>query len=247
MATDSGTNSPDPLSAITGITSLLGLGAKIAGTAGSVGVSQQMAQLGVQEGQLGMQQAAIGGAQAQAGLAYSQRQVGLETTKTQEELQIEAKKRQYMELTAGRQSMENLRNVQKAAAMGKAASVNQGAQFTSGAGGGQSQVAAEGAWQGLGLSQSLQMGEETFDINALISQNKIDQANAKLGYQTQVAGFQTSLTGIQSQQSMIKSQESILKGQQATYSGVSSIGGDIMSAAPSIAKLATTLGPLLLL
>lgn len=85
-------------------------------------------------------------------------------------------KRQQMELTSNRQSMENLRKTQQSLAVSQAAAVNQGAQFGSGAAGGKAQIKSSGATNELGFSQNLQFGEAQFNIDNQIDQQKIRQA-----------------------------------------------------------------------
>lgn len=98
--------------------------------------------------------------------------------------QVEEKHRTAMELDARRKQLENLRQVQRASSLGLAASVNQGSQFSSGAAGGQSQVASQGAWNSTGISQNLQIGEDIFGLNSQISTQKIAMANAQQNMQT---------------------------------------------------------------
>lgn len=95
------------------------------------------------------------------------------------EIQVNEQRRQQMQLNYQRQNMENLRNVQKAQAMGKAAAVQGGAQFGSGLAGGQAQEAAQGAGTTRDLSQNFQIGNKMFDLDNQIDQQKIAKANAE--------------------------------------------------------------------
>lgn len=90
--------------------------------------------------------------------------------------QEEAQRRQYMEMDFRRRSVENLRKTQQMAALSQATSTNQGAQFGSGAAAGQGNVRSEGAWNAQGLSGSVEIGRNIFDLNAQISQQRILQA-----------------------------------------------------------------------
>jgi hypothetical protein len=95
------------------------------------------------------------------------------------EQQVNEQRRQQMNLTYQRQSIENLRNVQKAQASGLAAATNQGAQFGSGLQGGRSQEAAQGAWTMESLSQNFQIGNQMFNLDNQINQQKILKAQAE--------------------------------------------------------------------
>lgn len=221
----------DPLSAIMGITSLVGLGFKIAGTASQVGAVTQTAS---QLTSLGYMKAGIGAQEAGASAAYSGVQTGQEIQQIGYQQQIEQQKRVMMELSAQRQGLENLRQTQRQAAYGRAAATNQGAGYGSGEAGGQGQVAAEGGYNALGLSNSLEVGRNTFDINALISGNRVSQAQSKLAFQTQLAGFQTQMSNLQGYESAVKAQGTV---DQANAQATSAIGNDIMSAAAPFSRL----------
>lgn len=91
---------------------------------------------------------------------------------------VEEQRRQTMELDAHRKQIENLRNVQRAKALGLTAATAQGAQFSSGYAGGQAQVEGQGNWNMLGVNQNLLIGRNVFDLNSQISQQKILMAQA---------------------------------------------------------------------
>ena len=95
------------------------------------------------------------------------------------EMGVNEQRRQQMTLNFRRQSIENLRNVQKAQAAGLAAATQGGAQFGSGLAGGKSQEAAQGAWNMENLSQNFQIGNNIFDLDNQIDQQKINKANAE--------------------------------------------------------------------
>ena len=112
--------------------------------------------------------------------AKAQSQVYQSDVKTaQLEQQVNEQRRQQMNLNYQRQSIENLRNVQKAQAAGLAAATEGGAQFGSGLAGGRSQEAAQGAWNAESLSQNFQIGNKMFDLDNQIDQQKINKANAE--------------------------------------------------------------------
>lgn len=221
----------DPISAILGVTSLVGLGFKIAGTTSQVGAAQATAS---QLTTLGYAKAGVGAQEARASAQYSGVQTGQQVQQIGYEQQVEQQRRVMMELSHQRQSMENLRQTQKMASYGKAAAANQGALQTSGYGGGQAQTEAEGGYNALGLSNSLETGRNVFDLNALISGNRISQAYSKLAFNTQQAGFQTQLSNIGGMESAARAQGAAAA---ATAQGESSFGSDLMSAAGPMSKL----------
>jgi hypothetical protein len=109
------------------------------------------------------------------------------------EMQVNAQRQQQMTLNFQRQSIENLRNVQKTQAQGMAAAVAGGAQFGSGAKGGQAQAAAQGAWTMESLSQNFQIGQKMFALDNQIDQQKIAKAQAET--QANTAAGWTSIGG----------------------------------------------------
>lgn len=95
-----------------------------------------------------------------------------------DEMQQDQVRRTGMELDANRKSMEQLRNTQRMRAMATNAAVGEGAQFGSGLQGGLSGVSAQGDVNMLGIRQNLSLGENMFDLNAKISQQKMNIADA---------------------------------------------------------------------
>lgn len=85
-------------------------------------------------------------------------------------------RQQYVNMQAQRSQIQNVRNTQRAQAQGLTASVSQGAQFGSGAAGGQAQASAAGAWNAEGISQSLISANRIFGIDY-----QIDQLKGQLG------------------------------------------------------------------
>lgn len=100
--------------------------------------------------------------EAQKQAALSQQKFGLET-------QVNAQRKQAMELSANRQQMENYRNIQRARAQGTNAAVTQNAQLGSGLAGGNAQASDQGYFNSLGISQNLQIGRNIFGLNDQIS------------------------------------------------------------------------------
>lgn len=94
------------------------------------------------------------------------------------EMQQDKLRRTGMELDANRKSMENLRNMQRMRAMATNSAVSQGAQFGSGLQGGLAGISGQGGVNQLGINQNLELGEGMFDLNAKISQQKMNIADA---------------------------------------------------------------------
>jgi hypothetical protein len=113
-----------------------------------------------------------------SGMQAASQQSQLSIAQVGHEEQIEQLKQQQMHLQSQRQSVQNLRDVQQAQAMGKAAAANAGALFGSGLAGGQSQEAAKGGWNAENLSQNLQIGDQIFSQDYSIDALKIQQAQA---------------------------------------------------------------------
>lgn len=129
------------------------------------------------------------------------------------EQQINAQRQQQMILNSKRQSVENLRNVQKAQSLGKSAAANQGALFGSGYAGGQASDASKGAFNAENISQNLQIGENIF-------------------------GLQNQISAAQIRESQLESSAASAGGLAGLFSGAAGIGGAIMKAAPELAALA---------
>lgn len=100
------------------------------------------------------------------------------------EQQVQDKRQQAMELAAKRQEAEIYRNQQKYRAMGLQAAVSQGASFGSGIQGAYGQFSGQTGVNLLGVTQNLEIGEQTFALNKQISQQKIAMANAGMDSQT---------------------------------------------------------------
>jgi hypothetical protein len=98
---------------------------------------------------------------------------------TQLEMQADQQRRQAMELSAQRSSLEVTRNAQRARSMGTESAVVGGSQLGSGLAGGLSQIQGQATTNQLGISQNLQIGRNIFDINQNISAARIAESNAK--------------------------------------------------------------------
>lgn len=128
------------------------------------------------------------------------------------DMQVNQQRRQMMVLANQRQQIENLRNVQKTRSVGMAAGVNAGAQFGSGLAGAQSAESSKGAYNALGFSQSLEIGKNIFGLEDQISKQKIAYAQNE-------------------------SAANSAKGMSSMFSGASSMGLDLLKAAPMLAML----------
>lgn len=117
-----------------------------------------------------------------------------------DEMQQDQVRRSGMELDANRKSMEQLRNTQRMRAMATNNAVNQGAQFGSGLQGGLAGISGQSTTNQLGISQNLSLGEHMFDLNALISQQKmkISDANSKIATSQAISSLGKSLGGAMS-------------------------------------------------
>lgn len=122
---------------------------------------------------IGMQAyGAFSGASAAKDKANAEKQIA------SDEMQQDQVRRSGMELDANRKSMEQLRNNQRMRAMATNSAVNQGAQFGSGLQGGLAGISGQSNTNQLGISQNLSLGENMFDLNAKISQQKMNIADA---------------------------------------------------------------------
>lgn len=95
------------------------------------------------------------------------------------EMQADQQRRNAMEISARRQMLQTKRTAQQAGAIALSSAVNQGAQFSSSAQGGQQGVTSQGNYANLGVSQNLQIGENLFNINSEISGAKLTEAEAE--------------------------------------------------------------------
>lgn len=109
----------------------------------------------------------LGQSSAESQKAAAQQQI------TQYEMQQDTVRRKSMELSAQRQSMEVLRNAQRARSLALNNATSQGAQFGSGLQGGYGQVSGGANWNLSGIDKNLSFGEQMFDLNSQINQQKL--------------------------------------------------------------------------
>lgn len=105
----------------------------------------------------------------------------------QTEMQVNGQKRQQMVLQSRRQQLENIRNVQRARAQGLNTATNQGAQFGSGLAGGQAQASDQGNVNALGFSQNLEIGQNIFNLDDKLDQQKMQLADVQSSANTYAA------------------------------------------------------------
>lgn len=94
------------------------------------------------------------------------------------EQQADNIRRRAMEVSAQRQQIEVLRNAQRARSVALNNATTQGAQFGSGLQGGYGQITGAANWNISGINQSLGFGEQMFNTNALINQQKMSIASS---------------------------------------------------------------------
>ena len=94
-----------------------------------------------------------------------------------DEEKVNQQREYMMELTARRQSMQNLRDLQQKNALGLAAATNQGAQFGTGLQGAYGQQSGEAGRNALNISQNLGIGRNIFGLDTDISQQKMGIAS----------------------------------------------------------------------
>jgi hypothetical protein len=118
---------------------------------------------------------------AGAGLSFAgaQGMSGAAGAIAQLEMQLEAQRKQAMELDARRRRLEVIRNQQQARSVALTNANSQGAALGSGLQGGYGQISGQSNNNLLGINQQLTLGENMFNINAGISQQRLDMA----GYQ----------------------------------------------------------------
>lgn len=156
-----------------GIMDLLG-GAASGAAAGSV-VPGVGTAIGAGVGLIGMGLQMYGASQSYDA-AQKQNQSQQDMIKT--EMQQDQLRRTAMEVQSKRQQMEVLRNTQRARSLALNSATSQGAQQGSGLQGGYGQIAGQSGTNMLGINQNLQSGEQMFDLNAQLSQQKIAYAQA---------------------------------------------------------------------
>lgn len=121
-------------------------------------------------------------------------------------------RQQQMYLNTQRQSLQNVRNFQRARAAGLTAAVSGGAQFGSGLAGAYGQQSGQAQTNMLGINQNYQIGSNLFGLSE-------DEAGNKMN----IANLQTQLAGLQ--------------GQAAIWQGVSGAGGGLLQGAKAFGSL----------
>jgi hypothetical protein len=113
-----------------------------------------------------------------------------------EQREIEATKRQAMEVDARRQQLEIIRNQQRGRALGLTTATSQGAGKGSGLQGGYGQISGQTGVNLLGVQQNLQAGRDIFDSNSSISDFNSQMADLTYNYAVQQAGTQTAKSNL---------------------------------------------------
>lgn len=113
------------------------------------------------------------------------------------EQQSEGQRKNAMELSAHRQSMEALRVNQRMRSMALNNATGQGAQFGSGLQGGEAQIQGQSEVNLLGINQNLEIGENLFNINAQKSQQQLllAAANSKSATGNAISGMGKAVAG----------------------------------------------------
>lgn len=115
--------------------------------------------------------------------AYEKYDAAKQTAQSQEniaglETQQDAVRRQAMEIQARRQQLEVLRVQQRTRSVAESNATNQGAQLGSGLQGGYGQISGMTGNNLTGIRENLAAGENMFDLNAQISQQRIQIARS---------------------------------------------------------------------
>lgn len=130
--------------------------------------------LGIQAVGLGMQ---IFGGNKQSQISAEMAKVSKD--EAMHEKNINNLKAKQMELEASRTQLQNIRNIQRARAMGIASAVNQGANKGSGLQGGLASISDQGIFNMLGVNQALSTGRGINAENNFISDDKMKMADLK--------------------------------------------------------------------
>jgi len=175
---------------------------------------------------------------------------------------IEATKRQAMEVDARRQQLEIIRNQQRGRALGLTTATSQGASKGSGLQGGYGQISGQTGVNLLGVQQNLQAGRAIFDANSNISDlnsqmadltynyavqqaaTQTAKSNLAYGYAQSNAAFQTRQADVQTLNSQGAGQVALGQGQMQLGSSQMALGGQLFSAGPSIFSAGTNFNQL---
>lgn len=179
-----------------------------------------------------------------------------------QEKNIEATKRQAMELDAKRQQLEIIRGQQRARSLGLTGATASGSSKGSGLQGGYGQISGQTGVNLLGVQQSLQSGENVYDANANITalnyqnselsnlyniqqaQNQSAKAQLTYGLAQANAGYQTRQADVQTLNSQGAGQVAIGGGYVQAGNSQASLGQSLFSAGPSIFSMGTNIDKL---
>jgi hypothetical protein len=194
----------------------------------------------------GSQVQAIAAQQAAEGAQTQVRGAAAQNAATKEitglEQQTEAQRFAAMELDARRQSLEAIRQGQRARALGLTSATQQGAGYGSGLQGGYGQISGQTNQNLLGIGQNLEIGRNIFGINSQITQQRLayaaggDIINEGQGAIARSQGLSAIGSGIIAQGGGVVAQGA---GQVGFGQGLSSLGGAFVQAAPTVANLGT--------
>lgn len=126
------------------------------------------------------------GGNEQANIAKQEAQVSQD--EIAQEQKVNDQRQQAMELSAHRQQLEIVRNTQRQRALGLASATSKGAQYGSGMPGGQADTTNQGVFAFQGVSQNLQIGENIFGLDKLISGDK-SQMSALQGQMAEAGNY----------------------------------------------------------
>ncbi len=195
-------------------------------------------------------------------IAASTASLGINQGLVGQQKNIEATKRQAMEVDARRQQLEIIRNQQRGRALGLTAATSQGASKGSGLQGGYGQISGQSGTNLLGVQQNLQSGRNIFDSNANITDLNSQMADLQYGYQVQQANnqtaksnlmygyaesnaaFQTRQADVQTMSSQGAGQVAIGQGQMQVGQSQQQMGQQFFNAGPSIFSMGTNFNQL---
>lgn len=140
---------------------------------------------------------------AQQSVDASNASTALSKSSVQAQQEIEAQKRNAMELDARRNQLEIIRNQQRARALGLATATGAGSSKGSGLQGAYGQASGQTTVNLLGVQQNLEIGRNIFDQNENISANNIAMADLQNQYAIQQAANQTTKSNLTFQYAQI--------------------------------------------
>lgn len=203
---------------------------------------------------------------AQQSVAASQGSLAINQGIVQQQKNIEATKRQAMEVDARRQQLEIIRQQQRGRALALTSNVSQGGggavQGSSALAGAYGQIAGQSGVNLLGVQQSLQSGRAVFDANANITNynsqmadlqntyniqqaaNQTAKSNLMYSYAQTNAAFQTRLADNQTLMSQGSGMVSMGQGMVGMGNSQAQLGQSLFSAGPSIFSMGSNFGQL---